>query len=133
MTSKSKPNFTIVEGSSDCFDYDGFKEDYMNPYMSRQKILEKYQIGVTQYLNLGSQVFRETGFKRKKGIRSIGESTYISKRGNRFRIDKYIKGRKTYCGTYESFEVAKEVRDYLVANNWDLELVKQCIVNEGVV
>lgn len=127
-----KLNFRIVEGSSNDLDWEEFKEDYMNPYISKKSILDKYGIGGGKYLRLGNQVYKETGFKRSCGVRSIGESTNISKRGNRYRIDKYIKGNKTYCGTYESFEVAKEVRDFLVANDWDLELVKQCIVNEGV-
>ena len=129
----SKLNFRIVEGDHENVDYESFKKDYMNMFVSKAEILRKYGLTHNRYLKYGNMVYEETGFKRKRGVNSIGAFTNIRDCHNgTYSVRKEMNGRKLHCGTYDSLEKARMVRDYLVHNNWSDEAIEFC-VNGGIV
>ncbi len=123
----SKLNFRIIEGGYEDIDYEEFKKDYMNLFISKSELLKKYQINHNRYLKYGNRVFEETGFKRSRGVQIVNNSTNIRATGKRFRIDKEIRGRKLYCGTYDTFEEAKKVRDFLAEHLWSDSAIEYCM------
>lgn len=129
----SRPTFHIIEGKSKDVDYESFKEDYMNMYISRKEMLEKYDLSVNRYLKLGKRVYKDTGFKRRRGVSVITPYTNIRlTTDGGYRIDKLIDGKRLYGGTYESIDKAREVRDYLIKHNWDANAIEHCIKGKGV-
>ena len=126
----SRPTFRIIENSSD-FDYEAFKEDYMNPHMPKQEILKKYNITNNRYLRYGKDVYNETGFKRRKGANSVTGFTNIRKVDCGYRIDKTIDGRRIYGGTYQTLELAREMRDKFIESNWDEDIIEKAIIEHG--
>lgn len=118
--------FTIVEGSSNDFDYDGFSKDYVENILTKKEIMKKYDLNDSQYYRKSKQVQRDTGFHRKKGARTNTEERYIKKMGeNQYHINKNINGFRVYCGSYPSFKVAKTVRNQLIENDWDMDLMME--------
>jgi len=125
-----KVNYRIIEGDYDTVDYEEFKKDYMDEFMPKKAILEKYDINHQKYLRYGRMVYRDTGFRRKAGVTPIGFSTNIREHRGRWRIDKQINGKRHYFGTYDSFDEAKKVRDYLIAHNWSHEAMDKARYHE---
>ena len=123
----TRPNFNIIEGHYEDIDYESFKEDYMNMFIPKSEILKKYDLTHNRYLKYGRQVYKDTGFKRSSGVPSVGMNTNIKSTGKRFRVDKEIKGKKFYCGTYDTIEDARRVRDFLVEHNWSNNAIEYCI------
>lgn len=128
-----KLNFRIVEGDYEDVDYDSFKKDYMDMFIPKSEILKKYDLSHARYLRYARMVTEETGFKRMRGVNPVGFMTHIRDCHNgKFRVDKQLNGKKLYCGTYDSLEKARMVRDYLVHNNWSEDAIEFC-VNGGIV
>lgn len=111
-------NYRIIEGAYIDIDYEEFKKDYMDISVPKADILEKYDLTHNRYLKYGNQVYEETGFKRKRGVRPMSSRTHIREYNGRYRIDKEINGRKIYIGTFKTMEDARRARDYLVKHNW---------------
>lgn len=124
----SRPNFRIIEGDYDDFDYEAFKEDYLNMFISKSEICEKYDLSHSRYCKYGKQVFEETGFKRSAGVTPRTRYSNIRQTGSdKWRIDKQVNGRKLYCGTYPTFEEARKVRDFLREHNWSNNAIDYCM------
>ena len=124
----SRPNFRIIEGVYDDFDYEEFKEDYMNLFISKAEICEKYELSHNRYCKYGNRVYEDTGFKRSAGVTPRTRYTNIRMTGAyKWRVDKQINGRKLYCGTYPSFEDARKVRDFLREHNWSDNAIEYCM------
>lgn len=120
----SRPNFHIIEDSSDDFDYESFKEDYMNPFMPTKEIKEKYDLSHSRYCRYGKRVYEDTGYKRMAGRNmNYHPDLNIRKESNNYRIDKQINGRKIYLGSYDSIEEARRVRDFCLEHNWSSEAI----------
>ena len=123
-----RPNFRIIEGRYDDFDYEEFKEDYMNLFISKAEICEKYELSHNRYCKYGNRVYEDTGFKRSAGVTPRTRYTNIRMTGAyKWRVDKQINGRKLYCGTYPSFEDARKVRDFLREHNWSSNAIEYCM------
>ena len=126
----SRPNFRIVEGGSyNDVPYEEFKKDYMDMTVSLSEILKKYGINHQKYLRYGKMVYQETGFHRRSGERPLDPNgnANIRKTGNKYRIDKTINGRRIYCGTYDSLEYARKVRNFLVKHNYKDTMIDYCM------
>lgn len=123
----SRPNFKIIEGATEDIDYESFKKDYMNPFMPKKDIKEKYNLTESKYLRYGKEVFQDTGFKRRKGIRAYDKMTCIREYGDGYyHVDKQKNHQKIYCGTYDSLDKAIKVRDFLVKHNWSSDAIDYC-------
>lgn len=125
-----KPTFTVVDGGSyNDVDYEEFKKDYMDITLSKKMILDKYDINHHKYLRYGKRVYKDTGFRRKAGVRPFNpkDNKNIRRSGNKYRIDKTINGRKVYCGTYDSLEYARKVRNFLVKHNYKDTMIDYCM------
>ena len=129
----SRPNFHIIEGEYEDIDYESFKKDYLNQFIPKSEILEKYDLTHNRYLKYGKRVFEETGFKRSRGVTPTSRGTNIrTTREGRYRVDKQINGRKLYCGTYESMDKARRVRDFLIKHNWSNNAIEYCMSGRSV-
>ena len=124
----SRPNFRIIEGEYEDIDYESFKEDYMNLFVTKSEILEKYDLTHNRYCRYGNRVYEETGFKRKSGVQPVTDMLNIrSASKGKYRIDKQIGHRKLYCGTYDSLDEAKRVRNFLVKHDWSNDAIEYCM------
>jgi len=55
---------------------------------------------------------------------------YIIYNNGFFKISKFIDGQQRYIGKFDSFEKAKELREYLIKNHWDLSLLPQEMLDD---
>lgn len=98
-----------------------FKKD-VESGMSALDLKEKYVLTSRQFRKLTENIERKNPVKRKKSkwkrtIRTHFDEPYISIDAN---TGKYaIRKDNTYYGLYDSLDIAKEVKEKLVEENWD--------------
>lgn len=131
--SKSRPNFNIIEGYEVNVNYEEFKKDFLNPYISVIELREKYGMSNRVYKKYRSKILKETGLSRKptqnyqkfiKGLPISHEFVnrdYIRRIGDSFTVVKTTGYSTHYFGRYDNFETALMVRDKLVEHNWNIE------------
>lgn len=90
--------------------------------MSAFDLKKKYVLTPRQFRKLVENIERKKPIKRKKSkmkrtIRTHFNEPYISIDAN---TGKYaIRKDKTYYGLYDSLDIAKEVKEKLIEENWD--------------
>ena len=90
--------------------------------MSAFDLKKKYVLTPRQFRKLVENIERKKPIKRKKSkmkrtIRTYFNEPYISVDAN---TGKYaIRKDKTYYGMYDSLDIAKEVKEKLIEENWD--------------
>lgn len=90
--------------------------------MSAFDLKKKYVLTPRQFRKLVENIERKKPIKRKKSkykrtIRTYFNEPYISIDAN---SGKYaIRKDKTYYGMYDSLDIAKEVKEKLIEENWD--------------
>ena len=90
--------------------------------MSAFDLKKKYVLTPRQFRKLVENIERKKPIKRKKSkmkrtIRTYFNEPYISIDAN---TGKYaIRKDKTYYGLYDSLDIAKEVKEKLIEENWD--------------
>lgn len=90
--------------------------------MSAFDLKKKYVLTPRQFRKLVENIERKNPVKRKKSkmkrtIRTYFNEPYISIDAN---SGKYaIRKDKTYYGMYDSLDIAKEVKEKLIEENWD--------------
>lgn len=90
--------------------------------MSAFDLKKKYVLTPRQFRKLTENIERKKPIKRKKSkmkrtIRTYFNEPYISIDAN---TGKYaIRKDKTYYGLYDSLDIAKEVKEKLIEENWD--------------
>ena len=90
--------------------------------MSAFDLKKKYVLTPRQFRKLVENIERKKPIKRKKSkmkrtIRTYFNEPYISIDAN---TGKYaIRKDKTYYGMYDSLDIAKEVKEKLIEENWD--------------
>ena len=90
--------------------------------MSAFDLKKKYVLTPRQFRKLVENIERKKPVKRKKSkmkrtIRTYFNEPYISIDAN---TGKYaIRKDKTYYGLYDSLDIAKEVKEKLIEENWD--------------
>ena len=90
--------------------------------MSAFDLKKKYVLTPRQFRKLTENIERKKPIKRKKSkmkrtIRTYFNEPYISIDAN---TGKYtIRKDKTYFGMYDSLDIAKEVKEKLIEENWD--------------
>ena len=90
--------------------------------MSALDLKKKYVLTSRQFRKLVENIERKKPIKRKKSkmkrtIRTYFNEPYISIDAN---TGKYaIRKDKTYYGLYDSLDIAKEVKEKLIEENWD--------------
>ena len=90
--------------------------------MSAFDLKKKYVLTPRQFRKLVENIERKKPIKRKKSkmkrtIRTYFNEPYISIDAN---TGKYaIRKNKTYYGLYDSLDIAKEVKEKLIEENWD--------------
>lgn len=90
--------------------------------MSALDLKKKYVLTPRQFRKLVENIERKKPIKRKKSkmkrtIRTYFNEPYISIDAN---SGKYaIRKDKTYYGMYDSLDIAKEVKEKLIEENWD--------------
>lgn len=90
--------------------------------MSAFDLKKKYVLTPRQFRKLVENIERKNPVKRKKSkmkrtIRTYFNEPYISVDAN---SGKYaIRKDKTYYGMYDSLDIAKEVKEKLIEENWD--------------
>lgn len=90
--------------------------------MSALDLKKKYVLTPRQFRKLVENIERKKPIKRKKSkmkrtIRTYFNEPYISIDAN---TGKYaIRKDKTYFGMYDSLDIAKEVKEKLIEENWD--------------
>ena len=98
-----------------------FTKDVENG-MSAFDLKKKYVLTPRQFRKLTENIERKKPVKRKKSkmkrtIRTYFNEPYISIDAN---TGKYtIRKDKTYYGLYDSLDIAKEVKEKLIEENWD--------------
>lgn len=98
-----------------------FTKDVENG-MSAFDLKKKYVLTPRQFRKLVENIERKKPIKRKKSkmkrtIRTYFNEPYISIDAN---TGKYaIRKDKTYYGLYDSLDIAKEVKEKLIEENWD--------------
>lgn len=98
-----------------------FTKDVENG-MSAFDLKKKYVLTPRQFRKLTENIERKKPIKRKKSkmkrtIRTYFNEPYISIDAN---TGKYaIRKDKTYYGLYDSLDIAKEVKEKLIEENWD--------------
>lgn len=124
----SRPNFRIIEGVTEDIDYESFKRDYMNPLISKKEIREKYGLNNQKYLRQGRRVYEDTGFKRTRKHKPIGEFTNITKLDNgKFRVYKHLNRKYVHCGNYDTVDEARRIRNYLALHDWSEDAIQDCL------
>lgn len=124
----SRPNFRIIENYIDNIDFDELVKDYLDPTMTLDDICRKHDISRNKYYQFKKKIVEETGVKIKPCIigRRVDDDKdrrYISKveKGEKYRIIKSINQKTHYFGVYDDYETAEEVRDLLIAHDWDVD------------
>lgn len=90
--------------------------------MSAFDLKKKYVLTPRQFRKLTENIERKKPIKRKKSkmkrtIRTYFNEPYISIDAN---TGKYaIRKDNTYYGLYDSLDIAKEVKEKLIEENWD--------------
>lgn len=98
-----------------------FTKDVENG-MSAFDLKKKYVLTPRQFRKLVENIERKKPIKRKKSkmkrtIRTYFNEPYISIDAN---TGKYaIRKDNTYYGLYDSLDIAKEVKEKLIEENWD--------------
>ena len=117
---QDKINFRIVENPEKFKEtiYQKFLKDYMNTDIRPYELMEKYQFSQIDYSRYISEIYRRTGFKRKRGVQ---KPIHIDKRENGvYRVSKTINGKTYHCGVYKNKNNAVYVRDKLIQSNWNM-------------
>ena len=129
---KSRPNFRIVEYVAPTVDYELFKEDFLNSFMTIPEIKEKHNLSNSEFKEYRSRVLEDTGLSRKptytyRPTQLFGSANrtrrvdgeFIQEKPNGFIVVKTLCGKTKYYGRYREYETAKMVRDKLVESDWD--------------
>lgn len=125
---KERPNFTISYRTPTEIDYEEFKDDFCNTFISVEDMKNKYDLTPSEFREYRRRVMDETGLKRKPRytyapIHFFSDAKFIQKKSNgyivvkKFVINHEIHAR--YYGRYADYDTAKMVRDKLVESNWD--------------
>lgn len=124
IESKKKPNFRFVEYVPPVVDYEEFKEDFCNCFMTIPEIKEKYNLTNSEFAEFRKRVLEDTGLKKKptytyRPVHFFESDTYIQKKNNGYIIVRKFMGHAKYFGRYVNYDIAKMVRDKLVECDWD--------------
>ena len=121
-----KVNFRIVENPRVGIDYENFKKDFLNPHISKDELIEKYELTMGRYMDYRARVKEETGLSKKPFIYNGGRSNslgsgseYIRKINGYYTVVKTFKYNAKNYGSFDDYETAVMVRDKLVESNWD--------------
>ena len=124
--------FKIVEGDTDKLNriYEDFKVDFLDASMSIDDLMRKYDVSFKNYNKLRKRACEEFGLKQKPISRAesnhvIHEKSYIHRYGKKWAVVKTVNHERVIFGIYEDFEEAKNVRDLLLANNWDKKVLEK--------
>ena len=103
--------------------YNEFKQDFLNKNFTRTDMLKKYNLSPNKYNQLRIKVCKECNLSHKPFTRGesriITDDTYIYPAGRKFRVSKTINHKTVNFGLYDTFEIAKVIRDKLISCNWD--------------
>lgn len=127
----SKPNFRIIEGSSDSDyedDYPRYKEEYLACTISVHDLDKKYtHIPTTTLMRWRKRALKEEDMTRRNSFRPItyGNQYIVSRANGRYAIRKKMNGHDTWYGTYEDLETARMVRDKLHSCNFNEDVAKE--------
>lgn len=140
----SRPNFKVVEVSESELDYDkhyeSFREDFLNPLITVDDLLEKYDIPKYKYREWSKKIKEEEDLKQmpiyrnsvnKVGIEGLRKNQNIYRLSNCYGISKHINRERIYFGRYPDIETARKVRNILHENNWDVSLVPELMDKYG--
>lgn len=129
---KERPNFTISSRTPPEVDYEEFKKDFLDCFVSVDELKEKYGLTNSEFKVYRQRVLDDTGLKRKptysyRPIRFFGQANcgyrqnaeFIQEKNNGFIISKTTDGHTKYFGRYRDYETAQIVRDKLLESNWD--------------
>lgn len=110
--------------------YEDFKKDYLNPKIQVKQIMKKYGLSKNNYNRLRKKAAKDTNVpikptKFSPNRNKLGKTTYISKTGDFYTINKRVEGKRVYFGRYPSLEEAIYVRDKLKKCGWDKSKLKQ--------
>lgn len=139
-----KLNFRIVEVSESELDYDkhyeDFREDFLNPLITVDDLMEKYGIPKYKYREWSNKIKEEEGLNRmpvfnnavnKVGIEGLRENQNIYRLSNCYGISKSINHERIYFGKYPDIETARKVRNILHQSGWDTSLVPELMEKYG--
>lgn len=123
--------FQVIKGESKNLDevYALFKEDFLNPNIKVPDLMKKYNLSRKDYVFFRERVFLETGLKIKPVNKTyysnlFDENRLISQHSDgTCTIIKWINGHCKNFGTYPDLESAKVVRDKLIENDWDEDIL----------
>lgn len=125
---KRKLNFRIVENAYDDIDFEELIDDYLNPMMTIEEICKKHDISRKKYYSCKKRIVEETGVSTKPSLLSGRLRNFVNEMhiykielSGKYRIVKEIDKKTQYFGDYDSMEIAKEVRELLIAHDWDRE------------
>lgn len=134
-TVKEKPTFKIVENHLADIDYDEFKKDFLDPYMTAKEVKDKHDMTKGQWNEYRLRVLEEEHIDRKPSYtwgkmhymwKTPKSCEYIQKTHNGYVIAKKWgsgeKSRSSFYGRYKDYDTAKYVRDKLVEADWDYTL-----------
>lgn len=98
--------------------------------LDASSLMKKYQLPYQQYYRLLKKLKKTYDIKES---RITASSRYIYEYSNAYQIKKKVGGTQYYFGSYDSFETAKRVRDYLENHDWNItewESNKETILEE---
>lgn len=98
--------------------------------LDSSSLMKKYQLPYQQYYRLLKKLKKTYNIKE---TRTTTSHRYIYEYQNLFQIKKKVDKTQYYFGSYNSFETAKKVRDYLENHDWNIhewEENKKVILDE---
>lgn len=127
---KERPTFRIVENPSPSeIDYESFKVDFNNPFMTVDEIRKKYDLSPSRWNEYRKRAMDDLGLSRKPcytygKLRYVCDSNgeYIQKKSNGYIIVKKFGRKSKYYGRYADYDTAKMVRDELVKCDWNMNI-----------
>ena len=141
---KTRPTFRIVEQSESSMNYeqyyDEFKEDFLNPLISIDGLMEKYPIPPYIYRRWSKMIKDEHHLTKKPvyihsvnkvGVEGLRENQNIYQLKDCYGISKTFNGVRKYYGKYPDMDTARKVRNILYENDWDESLLPDLINEYG--
>ncbi len=100
------------------------EEDLIEYLRARSEEAEKYITKNNEKTDNKKNISKSSTKLTSNSSQNSTKQKYISHKGNRYYIRKWINGVEHNFGSYETLEEAVKQRDFLIKENWDEQYAK---------